>query len=1000
SIDTKLDIFSNLDLSKSAEYWVELVSGARGSTLWHYSINPKCLESINKSNSPLGFRWYLLSELRSKSSSSGGDPYIRDPSAIEFAWGYVHLPDGPHVEHHGVENGASPGGVVRLIAGDSVIALNLQDGDVIGDEAMTHRPGGPAIYADCDGDGEVEVVYLETVGAGLYATAGAKLVVWSLAQNKELWTHSLDTYWPHSATPAPDRLKWPLVVDLDQDGVSEVVAPLESPKMIGKQSSPYASVAVFEGASGAKRWQRLIPTVDMQVNHLTTGPDIDGDGVNEVYVATLWGSRMDLYVDCLSGADGHTLWRTSRRIWPLPRMSCEAYIAEIGWWNSGGDGWPQCYVSVRSGDTIGIQPTIYFFSAGTGELRDFALLATSATTFDINGDGADELFTYYSPPIVWDFRNRNSVIIGHWTCNLGLAAKRFVEHARATLHVSSDLDDDGVGDLISISHDGKSVRAISAAQGHYVWTHRAGSNTRYASDRVYPEFTSEPRSGRLGDESTEADLNGDGVSDVMLCRDVSRREPSPLVAISGADGRTLWSAEFPYHDRLSAGAVRFVDLDADGHSEVVAVVRTSEQSTEIVAYSGRRMRRLWRHELPRSFGRASIDVLPTTKDDRPRLLVTLYWNRDAMWSVVSADGQVQNVSPQARRVGGWTVAEMGTGSPSRLIACGPGAGGDGKSLWVRDLELQGASQNEVTFDGAPEGNKPVMLRTPHGMLITVEEWYSSRKLKLFDANLTPMRCVSDWSEWLDLQKSTMRVGACDVDGDGYDELLCATNSFVWTMRVETGVDGVVRLSPPLWSARNNDLSAELFRFEAARGIVIVRRGRMLQALAVSTGKPQWYCQIPFADVLGMHPYQLIYGRNALMELPHLLFSDRDRAYCIQAVPSVAQSRSGELQVGNTNVARLIPDLHRGPPRLAPESYDPRLRTGLPWVPHPDYQDWNREYQFHLQSVGLSVCLVVLPLGFAIWIGSRRQWGLRTMLAAPFVIGVFISALLVQSDQIV
>ncbi|MCA9211377.1 MAG: hypothetical protein KDA55_23625, partial [Planctomycetales bacterium] len=85
SIDTKLDILSNLDLSKSAEYWVELVSGAKGSTIWRYSINPKYLESINKSNSPLGFRWYLLSELRSKSSSSGGDPYIRDPSAIEFA---------------------------------------------------------------------------------------------------------------------------------------------------------------------------------------------------------------------------------------------------------------------------------------------------------------------------------------------------------------------------------------------------------------------------------------------------------------------------------------------------------------------------------------------------------------------------------------------------------------------------------------------------------------------------------------------------------------------------------------------------------------------------------------------------------------------------------------------------------------------------------------------------------------------------------------------------
>lgn len=69
-------------------------------------------------------------------------------------------------------------------------------------------------------------------------------------------------------------------------------------------------------------------------------------------------------------------------------------------------------MSVRGGNTHGIQPAIYFFSAGTGELQDYALLATSAISFDINGDGADELFTYYSPPVVWNAMNRNSVIVG------------------------------------------------------------------------------------------------------------------------------------------------------------------------------------------------------------------------------------------------------------------------------------------------------------------------------------------------------------------------------------------------------------------------------------------------------------------------------------------------------------------------------------------------------------------------------------------------------------
>lgn len=401
-----------------------------------------------------------------------------------------------------------------------------------------------------------------------------------------------------------------------------------------------------------------------------------------------------------------------------------------------------------------------------------------------------------------------------------------------------------------------------------------------------------------------------------------------------------------------------------------------------------------------SFGQASIDVLPTTKDNGPRLLVTLYQDRNAMWSIVGADGQVYSKSTRPRRVSGWTVAEMGADSEPRVIACGPGTGGNGLNLWVRELRLGDESQSQVTVDGAREENGPVTLVTTHGLLITVEEWYAKRELKMFDADLTPMRCVADWPEWRLLQSSATRVRACDVDGDGYDELLCATKSLVWTMRVEEVADGVVRLSPPLWSVRNEDLSAEMFRFDAGRGIVIVRRGRMLQALALSSGKPRWYCPIPFADVFGMTPYQLIYGQDAKMDVPHLLFSNRERSYCVQATPGVAQARSSdEMRVGSASVARLIPDLYRSPPRLAPETHDPRLRAGLPWVPHPDYQDWSREFHFYLQSTILSLCLVVLPFGFALWIGTRRQWGLRTMLAAPFVIGVFISAVLMQSDQI-
>src|SRR5262249_42277175 len=146
---------------------------------------------------------------------------------------------------------------------------------------------------------------------------------------------------------------WPLHADLDGDGRAEIVIPDFDP------ADKYSGVRALDAVTGKTRWKRPMtpyPGYFDGLVHLLGGPDLDGDGTKDV--VAVW--RMDsrawdsspwdtspgrpaekswLYVDALSGRDGHGLWWWRDEIGGRP-LAYQTPVRAPFWCGRGPDGWP------------------------------------------------------------------------------------------------------------------------------------------------------------------------------------------------------------------------------------------------------------------------------------------------------------------------------------------------------------------------------------------------------------------------------------------------------------------------------------------------------------------------------------------------------------------------------------------------------------------------------------------------------------------------------------
>jgi hypothetical protein len=408
-------------------------------------------------------------------------------------------------------------------------------------------PVRPVQYADLDGDGEPELL---AVGPG---TGGNRqtLVAYTLDSGRLLWETGMTTSYqsPYDATPG-----WPVIADLDGDKRSEIMVP-DAGSL--PPADGYRGICAIDGVTGKTRWVRAMRPENKGTDGLTEivlAPDLDHDGVRDLITSSFFLGRQltsnhngappvpeRVYVDAISGKDGHPLWWWNRDN-PTDR---NVPILPLLWWGRGPDGWPLLAVPLAGPPLLMGNPgsggtaIVINLEASSGREVSTALGLANASAADLNGDGLGDLWGQANgqlrafrgePPEAWRALGRY------------FPAQSRAGWGSRSSWWAADLDGDGVADAVNTpgAPSQSSIDAIAAhAMGPALDLGMAGTSAR-------PSIPPGTRT---------------------------------VVARSGQNGRVLWKTELDPHQTwlerdhgdvysLSAQPLPYGDLDADGTPEL------------------------------------------------------------------------------------------------------------------------------------------------------------------------------------------------------------------------------------------------------------------------------------------------------------------------------------------------------------------------------------------------------------------------------------------------
>jgi serine/threonine protein kinase/outer membrane protein assembly factor BamB len=555
----------------AATRWVEAVSGRDGSTLWRFDLPDDGFQLPAPREPHYRFRLFTATM---GWSSSGSNGHVMDGEAVRplrnrgrymRTGEYVYLPDVaqfvPPVlrsERGEGKNQTAFSGVV-VLAGRNLITLDSKTGRPLAPSADTGlHPLRSLVLCDLTGDGSPEAIVLGKKSVSTDNNPGGsdcELAVYALNPVKTLWQRSQAANYWDAPFPQIPALAWPLCADLDADGAHEILLPCDmaTSQNYSGESAPTGALEVVDGATGKRRWSRRLRTLDEQLDHFAVGPDVNGDGHREVYVATLLYGHTELFVDCLSGAEGRTLWWANRPLEDKTPYSIEYWLAAMSWWETSGDGWPQLLVSIQpERNSSSTEPAGYVFSSGTGRLLSFARNLNDVHQADVDGDGHDELITFRP----WLGRDRGGRLDAHRH-----SPETWRRLGGEDWRVVGDLDLDGTADLVHIE-GGNSVVAVSGGSGRTLWRQNSLAPRSSIQVMAFPEL---------------ADLNQDGAPDLFVTPSGQMNSFSktrPFHLLSGRTGARLWSAEIEVKHVI--GPMQHIaarDLDNDGRPEVMLIAK-------------------------------------------------------------------------------------------------------------------------------------------------------------------------------------------------------------------------------------------------------------------------------------------------------------------------------------------------------------------------------------------------------------------------------------------
>jgi len=923
---------------------------------------------------------------------------------------------------------------------------------------LSARPARPGSWADVDGDGQPEFIYLERIpgaGTGPGSDDRAKVVVWSMRDRNVLWSVALRASMPRLETWTISPPQWPVIADLDGDGAAELIVPDGSSSVTTMKTFvevPWGEVVVLEGRSGTPRWRQQIVNCDQQIDRMVVGPDIDGDGHRELYVASLANLPVKLYIEARSGKTGELLWLSPHTLRADARLQ-DRFVGTPHWWNAGEDGWPQLIVTVHGESVTPMETDTILVSAATGRLTRKRQQLAGLQSRDVDHDGVEDLIAYRASDLAHPEDG------GTVDCLRGMAAEPWNRIGPEGIP-AADFNGDGSRDLLRVDLAG-GVAAICGRSGATIW-HAAFGPAQYFQARALDASTigggddlDQPAGGSLGD------IDGDGTVDVLFWLPHHFGPPTaPLGILSGRSGAVLWRAtELPIRISDGLNDFRVADLDRDGVAELIVIMtadvgypqnRRSFSSDDLqswlVVFSSRTGAIRWQMPLSCAYGTSAPSTALLPPAGTTGFPVRTYGQIFRLLEVADLDTD-----------GKWDVVAPAINPTGKNLEIHAYRGADGTQLWKHPLPLERQMHDAIVQlhpvraadleqDGKAEvlvlERDPVASPTSSDVLVPrlcvldgasgTVRWRNSGEQRVHEyqpfqqgerrgitevalprvagGTVVPtilftgpkpqfMTCrgpdqVTTTS--LETRIEAATLWCCDVDDDGTDEIALVVAGEIWLVSPDS-------LAKPRW--KRGSTTERYARILEARSatpqrpaeIVAVRVSgdNSVVGLDAATGQPRWICAgpIPRERQAYVAPQMTaLLDVDPLAPQPHVLFQHGQTTHCRQAV----RARRGDQgqRSESLEVAFVSRPLETWSSALAPDSFRQRSTSRDPrWardLPWVAHAGSSSElYQFLWRAGGFSLTLIILPASYLLWMVRKRQWGLRTMFVLPAIAGVMI-----------